>query len=206
MLEKIHNYREMNFSIKKKNITAIGMASPFYNHTEEQVLLMLYDHGVSVIFSLEAQRSETIGNVFLSMSPNNKHFTIDIPDFHPPTIKQFNFLFNITENLPNKTKIAIHCLAGIGRTGTMLSALSLLEQITSLSIDSSTKLMNYDFNKSHILKIKNEEHLVTNGVYQAIARIRSLRNSEHSVETIGQIDALMILEKSLILKYSTTAS
>jgi protein-tyrosine phosphatase len=202
MLEEINNYRELTFNLKDKEITVIGMASPFHNDDNiEQVLLTLHEHGISVIFSLEAHRSEIIKDTFLNISPNNKHFTINIPDFHPPTIKQFNFFFNTIGGLPNKTKIAVHCLAGIGRTGTMLSSLSLLEQTTSVSLDSSSKLMSYDFNINRMLKIKNENYSATNGVYQAITRIRSLRNSEHSVETIMQIDALMKLEKSLILKH-----
>lgn len=115
--------------LKKKT----GLISDFSIHDEEieikfddSVLLreiaFLKQKGINSIVTLtELHHNQK----YLELDFEAHHFSIR--DLEPPTLEQAKDLAKIlSDNSRRKRKIAVHCLAGIGRTSTMILAAQLL--------------------------------------------------------------------------------
>lgn len=182
----IQNYRKYVFNINNKRIVAIGLAHPMKN--EEPMAVLDYISSVDnthLLVSLEARDTDFVRQSFLGIDRKNEYGLIDIADYTAPTQEQFDRLFNYVSESNN---IAIHCMAGIGRTGTMLAALALLE-LVSLNNNKS------DISNDNIVYTSNGECPATSLVRKAISKIREPAVAVGSIETISQVESLISLEK-----------
>lgn len=82
------------------------------------------------------------------LAPHFDVHHVSIPDMHPPTLQQVEEVAKIfDEARSNKKKVAIHCLAGIGRTSTMIIAAHKLlgEDLDSLIEEVKLRNPSYKF-------------------------------------------------------------
>ena len=101
-----------------------------------QDLQQLKDEGVTTIYSLGAVPEDRDPRLLKYLW--EKHFdgkcktdiegiNITIPDFHAPTAEQLQAISSdVIKRMNNGEKIIINCGAGIGRTGTVLSAIHMI--------------------------------------------------------------------------------
>jgi atypical dual specificity phosphatase len=94
-----------------------------------QVWQLFWQNGVKTVLIL-TERDEyliharrDLPKFYRAEGLNAIHFPI--PDFHAPAdaSKLDAMIANVIERLQNRDRIAVHCMAGIGRTGTFLACL-----------------------------------------------------------------------------------
>ncbi|XP_077991006.1 dual specificity protein phosphatase 23-like [Glandiceps talaboti] len=87
-----------------------GLAFP----SRQEHLLFLHQQGIKHLVSL-TQRNP-------AMDPNIEWHPIKMPDFTAPSIEQINEFLKIVEDSNAKGEaVAVHCMHGNGRTGTMIA-------------------------------------------------------------------------------------
>jgi protein tyrosine phosphatase (PTP) superfamily phosphohydrolase (DUF442 family) len=70
------------------------------------------------------------------------HQTIDIPDFHPPTIEQVERAIAIIDD-PKSQRVFLHCKAGVGRTGTVTACWRIAHGATADEALAKEKINSY---------------------------------------------------------------
>lgn len=185
----IQNYRELCFSLHSINIFVIAMAHPFRNTNYKKVLSYLSKDKQSRYFvSLEREGADIVRQEYIPLNKLNSYQLIDIEDYSPPSQEQFDNFFEGIFTLSGNGRVVIHCKAGIGRTGTMLSALALLE---IYSMDSKTSSLERD----EKIIVGDSCVSVTTAVFKAIKKVRSFDiDGKVSVETAPQVESLLDLE------------
>jgi atypical dual specificity phosphatase len=126
-----------------------GLAHPGRGGGLDETLIALRDLGITALVSLDEAgiSSDVVRRQGLD------HLHLPVPDFEPPTIKQAErFTDYVDEQVARGGQVAVHCGAGIGRTGTMLSAyliatgmssadaINLVRQRRRGSVESTTQL------------------------------------------------------------------
>lgn len=108
----------------KKNFSFVvpkrlaGMRFPGRNYDLPEDLEFLQEQGISAIVTLTEERLNK--NILEQYGMEWTH--IPIPDFHPPELSQILELVEFIDKMNEQGKgVAVHCHAGIGRTGTMLA-------------------------------------------------------------------------------------
>lgn len=122
-------------------------------------LKAIYKQGIRTIYSLASfpsdRKPELIKHLWENLFDDTNYvleingITTEIKDFHAPTLKQLQNLVNdAVKRIHNGENILIHCGAGVGRTGTFITAIHM--QIHSeYNVEESIQLIrDYYYNQS----------------------------------------------------------
>ncbi len=94
-----------------------GMPYPGLFYPADDMRL-LSDMGITLLVTLTMEKPP---EMFKGTGIRTVHFPVR--DFHAPTVKQlYEFSLTVEEEMQKGGKIAVHCYAGMGRTGTFLSS------------------------------------------------------------------------------------
>lgn len=189
-------FRSHVVSIDKKSLHIAGMAHPLYNEDPNKAISYLKKQGLDTLISLEKYGYENLENYCYTYGVG--HYLIDVPDFHAPSIENTISLYKILIAQKNDTGIAIHCMGGNGRTGTMIAAIFIFQYFNKAAPD-----YTYDLNFDCIIKTSSGETKCTKLVFDTINEIRAIINGEHSVETKEQVEFLCRLEHLFLTKSIT---
>lgn len=225
MANKPRSFREFSIPLMGcSSVRIAGLANPIrYNNSYESVLDYLQQKGFEALISVdEPQQSipglddyQRIGKYWKTKC-SGEHYYIHYPDplggsgksEHLLTISDFDNLFSyVRESIANNRSIAIHCGAGYGRTGTMLAALALYSELEKIYNADPVEFQQYDIDDSSQTITTGHSGMpihCSKALYRSIMLVRSLGQyspQDSSVETEGQIKALIQLEKHLIDKF-----
>ncbi len=109
MVEKPHSFSW----VIKGQIAAMGQPASVRKNLE-----YLYDQGIRVIIGLT---TSPLQKCFLDEF-GFRYCHIPMADFSPPTAEQIDeFVDSVEAARAEGQRVAVHCLAGLGRTGTMIA-------------------------------------------------------------------------------------
>jgi atypical dual specificity phosphatase len=95
------------------------MPAPGRDRSLGQDAVFLEQEGIQVLVSLTEEAPDA--RVLNSHGIEQRHFPIE--DFAPPTMQQMNEFTSLVEDaVENGQLVAVHCTAGLGRSGTMAAA------------------------------------------------------------------------------------
>jgi len=95
-----------------------GSGCPGYRADLDDDLQFLRENGIGAIVSLT---ENAIGSNAIAEDFNYLHLPVE--DFTAPAISQIEKFVSYVEQMNNRgVRVVVHCLAGLGRTGTMLAA------------------------------------------------------------------------------------
>ncbi|MDX2346325.1 MAG: hypothetical protein QNK11_05600 [Legionella sp.] len=194
------NYNEIKFEIARKNITIAGMAKPgFGKATAAEDIQFLSDNKYTTIISL--QPDDIDEQIAKNCVPPIVYIKQAVKDFTPPSIEQFEAIYNRIRtgvSTPGE-KVVIHCGEGFGRTGTVLAALKLKELIMATPVEQL--LIDEDMTATIDLGqyAKNPGLFAcTPMVKKVIESIRSGQGSNKSIEIEKQVLQLHEYQRYLV--------
>jgi len=95
----------------------------------------IYEKGARTIYNLTLPPSELSRYIWKNMFSDTKYITeingtrIAIEDFHPPTQEQLQIISDDAfKRMKNGENVLVHCHGGLGRTGTILTAIYMKSQ------------------------------------------------------------------------------
>ncbi len=212
------NYRENIININGQAMHIAGLANPDNSHDYNNVNDLMHDlnsnYKIEVMIGLHQKKFTT------EAAQNNIQYNhIEVEDL-PNTgklipIETYDKIYNVVKQAQlDGKKVAIHCGAGDGRTGTALASLKLRELIEQ-NMKQDIKILTTQDKKDQIVHTSwmGKDIQCTPLVKQAVEEIRNSRiplnqaptNGEHSVETENDILTLMQyethLKKTLLLEH-----
>ena len=96
-----------------------GMPFPGVFDPEDDDVRFLQDKGITLLVSLTLKTPDK--DLLKKGGIRSSHYPVK--DFFAPTLKQLNqFCANVDNEINNGGRVAVHCYAGKGRTGTFLAA------------------------------------------------------------------------------------
>ena len=210
-MPKPTQFRAIKYHIAGRNIEVAGLARPGLRgkQTEDAVVTYLQTHQFHTLISLEDPTKNLIANNIISAKQDMQYNqTYAVADFQPPSIDAMEGIYTIVrDNALNGKKTAIHCAAGLGRTGSILAALKLKELMLAMPSDELNNALNY---KNQLIQLgehaegyrKDYKWQCTSLVKQAVEAIRSQGGSYHVdyVENEEQLDRLCEYQAYLINK------
>ncbi len=203
-MTKIRNFRSIEINIDGKDVKLAGMAHPIFSYHSRQTddtVGALKSLGYNYIVSLEKMSCDKLAAQCADADID--HNIIEIPDFEAPSMSDYdNFIYVLKKAAIEDSKVAVHCLGGNGRTGTMLAA-ALLYSIYNSPILYSTSVTQDELEN---IKINAFVHVFSGNVNctllvaKVIGCIRSLENgiAPSSVETEVQVKFLNTLQARLL--------
>ncbi len=210
-MPKPTQFRAIKYHIAGRSIEVAGLARPGLRgkQTEDAVVTYLQTHQFHTLISLEDPTKNLIANNIISAKQDmqyNQNYAV--ADFQPPSIEVMEGIYTIVRNNAlNGKKTAIHCTAGLGRTGSILAALKLKELMLAMP---SNELNNALNDKNQLIQLgeyakhysKDDKRTCTSLVKRAVEAIRSQGGSynENYVENEDQIDLLCNYQEHLIKK------
>jgi len=184
------NYRETPYRFGDHILMVAGLARPDCQSEPDSTFHYLKNQGISCIFGLDVCSSLISHGLSFGLS----YYDVSIPDFTAPDISLYDLIYKkVLEEGARGNKVAVHCRAGIGRTGVVLAALKLKELAMDNSFYESLDLKQESVFLCHSL----HSILVTPNVAKAIALVRIVPGSENAIETLVQVESLMLYEKYL---------
>lgn len=207
-MPKPTQFKAISLHIADRKIEVAGLARPGIKGQKiPDVLTYLHDHHYQDLVSLEdpAKNKETAYQ--LTQNPRLiYHQKYAVADFTPPSIKAMDYICNLVRNnaLAGR-KTAIHCAAGLGRTGSILAALKLKELLLALPPNELNATLNQKTQSIQLGEYakgyrKDDTWPCTSLVKQAVDFIRSEGGfyNENYVENEDQIDRLNEYQTHLI--------
>ena len=121
----------INFSWVEESVIA-GSSFPFHNSH----MRFFEENNIEIIINLTNGKSY---NTDADLQAKFKVYNIKIEDFHPASLEQILEFWQITKK-HNNHSIVVHCIAGCGRTGTMLAAWLLLSKKVKTAQEAINKI------------------------------------------------------------------
>lgn len=208
-MPKPTQYRALFYKIAGRSIVVAGLARPGQSAKQpiQDVIDYLQTHRFHTLISLE-NPNKNLETARYTANQNNIQYNQDyaIEDFKPPTIAAMDDIYTIVrDNALNGRNTAIHCTAGLGRTGSILAGLKLKEMMLAMSSDDLRNLQNTENQLIQLGEFaegcRNDgQWRCTSLVKQAVEIIRSQGGSYNVnyVENEVQIDRLCEYQTHLV--------
>jgi len=156
---KPEKYRETPIKLPDDSTVMVAaLAKPNYcGQNPLETFAYLAQQNVSIIYGLEAHPSF----IDMALQYGLNYIDCSIPDFTAPSIELYDEVYDVMLNQASLgKKIAIHCHGGMGRTGTVLTALKLKEMAMSESFYEQTKFQNLQKALNALRKLPGNAYIV----------------------------------------------
>jgi len=111
----------LNFSVVLPGRLA-GLGWPFRGDVDPMaVVRLLQDAGVTVLVNLTGDPYPADADLALACI---QRLDVEVEDYAPPRLEQLDAAWEHFHRLPEGSVMALHCAAGMGRTGTFLACLA----------------------------------------------------------------------------------
>lgn len=205
------NYREVPFQLNGSPLTIGGFARPL---APDAISDLHEHHAIGALVSLSGNYTEQVAAAGINLDYYTSGQKVNVFDWYktpsnqcqpiPPSV--YDEVYNaVCKAQEAGLKIAVHCGAGDGRTGTALASLKLRELLEK-EYQQNKEMINTKQNMSEVIHAEfgaaqNGESTnvkVTPLVYEAIIAVREFDNpGHHSVESPNDMRTLMIYENKL---------
>lgn len=136
-MPKPTRFRAIQYNIAGRHIEIAGLARPGLQNKQSvnEVVTYLNKHRFNTLISLEHETKHKGLKKEISKTPEMDYIEkYTVEDFHPPSIDNLENIYKIVrQNALQGKQTAVHCAAGLGRTGSVLAAFKLKERMLAMS-------------------------------------------------------------------------